>query len=245
MCSIERKWQTKLPAVASLPPVGQTCQDTQVQPLATNFIIWQFLRPRISCALSVLPLGLMFSAFVPLFMLLEPLGRAMGIPHGAPVKGQPNGWLWLTLFLATMVTLMLAGAALGWLANALIARVVFRWPANKVHDAFLYSQVPDTWYREAAEAGANAVASKRVNAWATTRQQGKWHFVATRGVLGWGSPMFFGMSVVPVLVHRVQPSLGYFISQLLIWAIAGALFGFAIWHFSERQFQKQHREAEP
>ncbi|MGN8062495.1 hypothetical protein ACTJK4_12620 [Ralstonia sp. 22111] len=216
-----------------------------MQPLATNFIIWQLLRPKISCALSVLPIGLMFSAFIPLLLLVEPLERAMGIPHGAPIKEQANGWLWVTLFLATMVVLMLAGATLGWLANALIARVVFRWPAKMVRDAFLHSQVPNTWYREAeAKAEANAVTSRRMDAWATTRQKGKWHFVVVRGLLGWGSPMFFGMSVVPVFLHRVQPSLGYFVSQLLIWATGGALFGFVIWHFSERQFQKHHRETE-
>jgi hypothetical protein len=186
----------------------------------------------------------MLSALLPLIMFAERLERAMGLPHGAPVNEQANGWLWVTLFLATMVALISTGAALGWLANAVIARFVFRWPADKVRDAFLYSRVPDTWYREPAQVQTNAVTSKRMDAWATTRQKGKWHFVVARGVLGWGLPMFFGMSMIPVLIHQVQPSFDYVVSRLLIWAAAGALFGFAIWFFSERQFQKRHRGTE-
>jgi hypothetical protein len=50
----------------------------------------------------------------------------MGIPDGAPVKEQPNGFLWLAAFLVTMVLLMVGGYIVGWVANAFICRFIFR-----------------------------------------------------------------------------------------------------------------------
>lgn len=219
-----------------------------MQPLATNLIIGRQLRTKISWALCVLPLGLMFSAFVPLVMLVEPLARLLGVQTEGPLMVQPNGWLWVVLFLAMMVILMLAGAALGSLLNALIARVILRWPAIKVREVFLYSKVPAEWYRETGPGQkTNTAVAKRMTTWATTRKNGKWHFVLVRGVLGFGLPVFLGTSCVPVLRHRVQPTLQYFVPQILIFALSGILFGILIWHFSERQFRKQGEDqgAEP
>jgi hypothetical protein len=51
--------------------------------------------------------------------------------------------------------------------------------------------------------------------------------------------MFVGMSVMPVLMHRREPSWSYFAIQVCIWAIGGALFGFATWSWTEWLFKRQ------
>ncbi|QLG88022.1 hypothetical protein HQ393_06970 [Chitinibacter bivalviorum] len=209
--------------------------------LGTNFIIGEHLQPKIVRWLSVLPLVLMFSAFIPLFLLVGPLGRAMGIPGGAPVKEQPNGLLWLIAFIFIMVALMLMGYALGWLLNALIARYIFRWPSAKVCETFMYSNVPQEWRLDPRATSKTLSASAKLrNNWAITRTKGRWNFILVRGILGWGLPMFLGMSCLPVLTRHIQPTLAYFVPQIILWSLAGGLFGLIIWLFSERQFRKQH-----
>ena len=75
--------------------------------------------------------------------------------------------------------------------------------------------------------------------WAVTRQKGRWHFVLVRGVLGWGSAMFVGMSLMPVLMHRHEPTWSYLVRQVCVWAIGGACFGYATWSWSEWLFNSQ------
>jgi hypothetical protein len=207
--------------------------------LATNMLIWSDVKPRFKWGLSILPIGLMFAAFVPIFAIAAWLAGALSLGSGA-VKGQPNSLLWLVLFLSMMIVLMLAGYALGWVVNAAIARAYFEWPAEKIRSVFLESRIPADW-RE-PEAAAPALDGKPVRqrfSWAVTRQKGRLHFVLVRGVLGWGSAMFVGMSLMPVLMHRHEPTWSYLVRQVCVWAIGGACFGFATWSWSEWLFKRQ------
>jgi hypothetical protein len=207
--------------------------------LATNMLIWPDIKPGLKFGVSILPIGLMFAAFVPIFAIAKWTAAALDLGTG-PVAAQSNGLLWLVLFLTFMVALMLAGYALGWLLNAALARVIFRWPADKVRNVFLESRVPTEWRRAdtlAAAPGGTPV--RKRGAWVAMRTKGRWHFVLVRGVLGWGGAMFFAMGLMPVLSHRREPSWPYFFSQAIIWTIGGALFGLAVWTWSERQFRKQ------
>jgi hypothetical protein len=189
----------------------------------------------------------MFAAFVPIIAIAIWLADALHLATG-PVRGQSSGLLWLILLLSTMVLLMLAGYALGWVLNAAIARMILGWPAEKVRDVFLESKIPDEWReREAAAVGLDgksALGRKRAS-WAITRQKGRWHFVLARGVLGWGGAMFVGMGLMPVLTHRREPSWSYLVSQALVWSLAGAFFGFATWSWSEWLFKRQSTGAGP
>lgn len=207
--------------------------------LAFNVVSSQQLRTGLQISLSVLPLGLMFGAFVPLFLLVPWLEAAFGIPHNAPVKDQPNGLLWLVVFLAIMVLLMLVGYLLGWVLNALVMRIVFRWPSEQVNRIFLYSEFPPSWIKGGTKP---EVAD---SAWAETRRKGRSHFVLYRGVLAWGGPMYFVMALAPALNGRAEPSLFYFIWTACLWGAAGAAFGLVIWHFSEKQFLKHNGTNEP
>jgi hypothetical protein len=207
--------------------------------LATNMLIWSDVKPRFKWGLSILPIGLMFAAFVPIFAIAAWLAGALRLGSGA-VKGQPNGLLWSVLFLSMMIVLMLVGYALGWVANAAIARAHFGWPAERVRSVFLESKIPADW--RVPEAPATAPDGKPVRqrpSWAVTRQKGRWHFVLVRGVLGWGSAMFVGMGLMPVLMHRHEPTWSYVVKQAFVWAIAGTCFGFVTWSWSEWLFKRQ------
>jgi hypothetical protein len=189
--------------------------------------------------MSVLPIGLMFAAFVPITVFAMLLASALGLGTG-PAREQSNGLVWLMLLLSMMVVLMLAGYALGWVLNAAIARAIFGWPAERVRDVFLESKIPAEWQQP--DAAATALSGKAVRkraSWAVTRQKGRWHFVLVRGVLGWGGAMFVGMGLMPVLMHRHEPSWSYFVSQAFVWAMGGAFFGSASWSWSEWLFKRQ------
>jgi hypothetical protein len=203
--------------------------------LATNMLIWSDVKPRFKWGLSILPIGLMFAAFVPIFAIAAWLAGALRLGSGA-VKGQPNGLLWLVLFLSMMIALMLVGYALGWVVNAGIARAYFGWPAERIRSVFLESKIPADWREPEALDGKSV---RRRPSWAVTRQKGRWHFVLVRGVFGWGSAMFVGMGLMPVLMHRHEPTWSYVVRQACVWAIGGACFGFATWSWSEWLFKKQ------
>jgi hypothetical protein len=69
---------------------------------------------------------------------------------------------------------------------------------------------------------------------------GKGRFVFQRGLIAWGVPMYLFMAVLPVINGRVETTVFYFLWQACLWGVAGALFGLATWHFSEKSFLKQH-----
>lgn len=224
-----------------------------MNPIAFNFTISQQLRTKPNVAIAVLPIGLMFASFILLFPFSEWLAIILGIPpaaiHGShsvtPMKDQPNGILWLVIFLVVMVLLMLAGYLLGWSINALVARIFFKWPKEKVNRVFLYSEVPPLWRKDfKGKSGELESSIPSDSAWSKTRQKGKWCFIFNRGVFGWGVPMYVVMACLPAIRGKVEASAFYFCWQAGLWGAAGAFFGLIIWHFSERQFMKQQDKHE-
>ena len=203
--------------------------------LATNMLVWKDVKPRIKWGMSVLPIGLMFSAFVPIFAIVIWLDGVLDLGSG----GQSHELLWLVLFLSALVVLMQVGYALGWVLNAAISMVVFGWPSEKIKEVFLESKIPAEWQLPAPDTAQSGKAVSRRAAWAVTREKGRWHFVLVQGVLGWGGAMFVGIGLMPVLTHRHEPSWPYFISQVFVWVLAGAFFGFATWSWNERSFKRQ------
>jgi len=208
-------------------------------PLAFNTVLPSSMRVKHQLAIGVLPIGLMFLAFVPLFQLSAWLGLAMGIAQDAPIRSQPNAGWWIAIFLGSMVLGMVVGYLLGWLCNAAIARYVLRWPAQKVRAVFLHSEVPAHWLKEGVDkiepmSASQASASK----WAEQRQVGALRFILQRGVAAWGGPMFLAMYALPAWVRGSPFSLAGLAQQLALWAVAGALFGAAIWYASESNYRK-------
>lgn len=72
----------------------------------------------------------------------------------------------------------------------------------------------------------------------------KWGFILVRGVLGWGSGMFAAVSLLPALMRRSSTPGLELLPQFLVWALAGALFGYALWHYAMKQNVRPHPAVE-
>jgi len=71
----------------------------------------------------MVPIAFQFGSFVPLALFAWALARALSIPWtGAAVIDQPNGLLWLALFLVAMWLFQLGGVALGVCLNGQVLR---------------------------------------------------------------------------------------------------------------------------
>src|SRR5262249_15943015 len=75
--------------------------------------------------------------------------------------------------------------------------------------------------------------------WEVTRVMGRRRFVVTRGVMGLGLPMFFGMTFVAnFFSEKALPSLRHVLFSLVVWCTMGAFFGLGIWWQSECSYRR-------
>jgi hypothetical protein len=206
--------------------------------LALNTALPPLMRPRYQIALALAPIGLMFASFVPSFFFAFWLESALGIPHNSAVRAHPNGPVWITIFLVVMVVFMIFGYALGWLVNQAFSKAVLGWPSEKVHAVYRLSEVPSHWLKPGVEGNADAV-TQSIQKWEEQRRVGPLRFIATRGLLSWGLPMFGAMYAGPAFFGNQPVSAGNLIFNVALWAVAGTAVGAITWHLSEKNYRKQ------
>lgn len=205
--------------------------------LALNTVLPQSMRAKYSLAIGIFPLGLMFASLLPLWRFANWLNTYFGMPVDSPFKDYPNGPVWVVALLSTTVVLMFSGYALGWLVNAVVARYILGWPAEKIRAIFLHSNVPAHWLKERSAAAGSADAQS-IKKWEAQRKGGALRFIGLRGVLAWGGPMFLVMHVIPTLMDRRVSTIESLLLHVALWAFAGACFGAAIWYSSESNYRK-------
>ncbi len=76
----------------------------------------------------------------------------------------------------------------------------------------------------------------------------RWRRTHRRGTVqkrrpGHGRALRRGFPREPFATHRATPSPSYGVWQPLLWATAGLLYGFGVWHVSEKRYVKYEREA--
>jgi hypothetical protein len=79
--------------------------------------------------------------------------------------------------------------------------------------------------------------------WKRVEARGRKHFIWTRGVLGWGGFMFVFMTTIDFArrgtLHRdVADYVFYIVLNLLIWPLAGYVWGRWVWSSMEKRFSK-------
>ena len=212
--------------------------------LALNTLAPQIMRAKYQLAMGVLPIGLMFASFLPLWLFASWLERQLGISPGSPVKDHPDGGSWLVMTVVAMTTLMLLGYAIGWVANAAISRAVFGWSPDKIRAVYLRSELPAHWMKGERSASTSADARSMAD-WESQRHVGALRFIATRGVLGYGGLMLLAMHVAPTLMKGTGFSLTETLTNIALWACAGAIFGASVWYKSESDHQKLKQRHAP
>ena len=74
--------------------------------------------------------------------------------------------------------------------------------------------------------------------WKETRKKGMLRFVLVSGVLSFGLPMFVAMTLFR---ERGNLSPQLLAISVVVWSLAGAVFGAAMWFVQERQLRKSER----
>jgi len=75
-----------------------------------------------------------------------------------------------------------------------------------------------------------------MNRWALQRARGRWHYILTTGVIGYGVPMFVVMTFVVNRPAHLTPGLVAVMAAM--WAVGGLAFGACVWYFSERRYKR-------
>ena len=87
--------------------------------------------------------GALFVAAYPIMFFAEYLSTLLGIPEGAPVKDQENGWFFVVLFILEAVIIYLLSHAL----LSILTGKLKEWPIAKSNDVFIRCNYPKHWYK--------------------------------------------------------------------------------------------------
>jgi len=109
------------------------------------------LRPRYRRPISILLLSCTFASFIPTFLFAFWLAKVLGIPMHGAVKDQPNGPLWIALFLAFFVVAMLCGYLAGFHLLAVILKRRHGWSDDKIHRLMYDCEIPPHWLKPRTE----------------------------------------------------------------------------------------------
>jgi hypothetical protein len=147
--------------------------------LAINPNLPTLLKKKYGYRLAILPFFLMLGSPVLLYISLQLYRQHYGIAENVPTKD-------LHIFefaLKALIVQMIFSYALGWLANGLIARFIFRWSAVEVKKVFLHSKVPNHWYKQENETFEKSRLASLIN-WGETRKKGKLRFIIKVNLIG-------------------------------------------------------------
>ena len=80
---------------------------------------------------------------------------------------------------------------------------------------------------------------KRIRLWQANRESGRTRWVLTQGVMGWGTTMFLVMTALSLFDGTADVHLRTrLIVGMIIWPIAGLVWGMLVWSWTERSYQK-------
>ncbi|TNE63956.1 MAG: hypothetical protein EP335_08205 [Alphaproteobacteria bacterium] len=87
--------------------------------------------------------------------------------------------------------------------------------------------------------------SGQLDRWEKIRRGGRMRYILLYGVLGWGLPTLLLFSLIRGWVEgRVESILATVFDpmHLVIWALAGVVFGALMWRWSERIYERRSDE---
>jgi hypothetical protein len=184
--------------------------------------------------LVVLPTVFMFAAFGPFFLIMSWLERVFPVSSSQSVMERlPSA----CVFGFALLIFLLAADLLGWLFNAWVLRVSYKWSTENLRQLFLYSQVPESWIKDSIPSDTKFSWSDKIKAFQSFRSSGtpRQKFIILGLIAGLG---IFMSALLPVLEGKVENSVLYIFSGACLCAIGGVLFGLAVWLVDEKFFRK-------
>ena len=80
---------------------------------------------------------------------------------------------------------------------------------------------------------------ERIRLWRANQEIGRDRWVITHGVMGWGTTMFFVRTAVSLISGETEGQLRqHLIIDMIIWPIAGFVWGMLVWAWTEHSYQK-------
>lgn len=203
--------------------------------IAFNIHISSVLKIKYLLYLNILPCALMLGSLSSITLI----PYFLDFDINQPIRLLENPILTFSGLLTLMLALMLVGYLLGWRLNYFISSVCFNWDKTQLKNVYLYSQVPSHWLK--GHSSMEQAVSEKMKQWQKERQQGIVSYVLKIGVVSWGVFMLFVMSIMPILIGKKSFELSQFFTDMCLWAIGGALFGYFSWFLSEREYRKHNR----
>ena len=205
--------------------------------LAFNTVIPGLLRLKYQILIWAAPSLLMFATFLPIIQFAYWLDSPAGASFNPAATGSPYLVAWGILAAIATIAAMLVGHAVGWLLNVVVSLTLLRWPTEKVRALYLRSEPPNHWFKDGVGSSGEAN-SRAIEEWEKHRIHGPLRFIAVRGVLAWGGPMFVAMYVIPTASKGVNVALTSIFFNIGIWLVAGVFFGAGTWWWSQANYEK-------
>lgn len=88
----------------------------------------------------------------------------------------------------------------------------------------------------------NKWTEKRLRQWEGQRVAGPVLWILQMGVMGWGTSMFLMMTAVDLWINgRESLSRDQLTGTMILWLVAGAIWGLSVWWVTERSYKKAIR----
>jgi len=205
--------------------------------LGINSNFSALLKRKYSYSLGVFPFSLMLSCIGVLYLAIGKYRQYYGYSQEVSLKELP---IFEYAFVILVVMLVLS-YIVGWLFNAIIARMVFGWSNEKLIGVFLHSNVPNEWYKNNSETFEKAQLTNLRN-WKVVRNKGKFYFILKFSIVG-----FFIMSMISLFLgfdNRNGEEINWLYSitvSVLVACVSALVAGF-IWTSTETEYKSNFED---
>jgi|HubBroStandDraft_6_1064221.scaffolds.fasta_scaffold373338_2 hypothetical protein len=106
------------------------------------------LRPEYRSPLTALIFIFILAAFGVTIWFAFWLARDLGIRDDLPLKIQPDADLWGFLLLGFFITAMLTFYLASFAVMAVVLKLFYRWPSDKIRELIFESRIPPHWFND-------------------------------------------------------------------------------------------------
>lgn len=199
-------------------------------PLAYNMAIPQLLKGKYSLGIAIFPMLSSFSFFLlPILIVWLTVDKDNFIHLMQSWDIEP--FYFLIVFIIYIKLAILGGYIFGWKINVVIARQIYGWSEEKIESVFLYSKVPEHWYKEGAREQFDRLKQQAKKNWQKTKSKGILRFILPPVTMQGG----YGVFIIWLLFY-VKNDVNWLkiMAWSLLWTLVFALIYLWIWHHNSK-----------